>query len=129
MSDPEFDDIPGTIVFTAEQSRKGYQLNQFCMSLMKTENRERFHADERAYLADWSLTDEQTQAVIDRDFNRLLQLGGNVYFLSKIFASDGRSYVEAVSTMTGMSVEEYQAMMLAGGRSPDGWRSKSERPE
>lgn len=129
MSDPEFDDIPGTIVFTAEQSRKGYQLNQFCMSLMKTENRERFHADERAYLADWPLTDEQTQAVIDRDFNRLLQLGGNVYFLSKIFASDGRSYVEAVSTMTGMSVEEYQAMMLAGGRSPDGWRSKSERPE
>jgi protocatechuate 4,5-dioxygenase, alpha chain len=74
------------------------------------------------------MTEEQKQAVVDRDFNRMLELGGNVYFLSKIFASDGLSYVQAVSTMTGMSVEEYQAMMLAGGRSIDGWRSKSERP-
>jgi protocatechuate 4,5-dioxygenase alpha chain len=122
-----FDDIPGTTVFTAERSHRGYQLNQFCMSLMKAENRERFHADERAYLDEWAMTEEQKQAVLDRDFNRMLELGGNVYFLSKIFASDGLSYVQAVSTMTGMSVEEYQAMMLAGGRSPDGWRSKKER--
>jgi protocatechuate 4,5-dioxygenase, alpha chain len=124
-----FDDIPGTIVFTAEQSRKGFQLNQFCMSLMKPDNRDRFHADERGYLDEWPLSEEQKQAVLDRDFTRMLQLGGNVYYLSKIFASDGLSYVQAVSTMTGMSVEEYQAMMLAGGRSPDGWRSKSERAE
>ncbi len=122
-----FDDIPGTTVFTAERSHRGYQLNQFCMSLMKAENRDRFHADERAYLDEWAMTEEQKQAVLDRDFNRMLELGGNVYFLSKIFASDGLSYVQAVSTMTGMSVEEYQAMMLAGGRSPDGWRSKKER--
>ena len=121
------DDIPGTTVFTAERSHKGYQLNQFCMSLMKAENRERFHADERAYLDEWPMSEEQKQAVLDRDFNRMLALGGNVYFLSKIFASDGLSYVQAVSTMTGMSVEEYQAMMLAGGRSPEGWRSKKER--
>jgi len=73
------------------------------------------------------MTEEQKQAVIDRDFSRMLSLGGNVYFLSKIFASDGLSYVQAVSTMTDLTVEEYQAMMLAGGRSPDGWRSKSER--
>lgn len=124
-----FDDIPGTIVFTAEQSRKGFQLNQFCMSLMKPDNRDRFHADERGYLGEWPLSEEQKQAVLDRDFTRMLQLGGNVYYLSKIFASDGLSYVQAVSTMTGMSVEDYQAMMLAGGRSPDGWRSKSERAE
>lgn len=124
-----FDDIPGTIVFTAEQSRKGFQLNQFCMSLMKPDNRDRFHADERGYLDEWPLSEEQKQAVLDRDFTRMLQLGGNVYYLSKIFASDGLSYVQAVSTMTGMSVEDYQAMMLAGGRSPDGWRSKSERAE
>ena len=123
-----FDDIPGTTVFTAERSRQGYQLNQFCMSLMKAENRDRFHADERAYLDEWSMTEEQKQAVIDRDFSRMLSLGGNVYFLSKIFASDGLSYVQAVSTMTDLTVEEYQAMMLAGGRSIDGWRSVSERP-
>jgi protocatechuate 4,5-dioxygenase alpha chain len=124
-----FDDIPGTIVFTADQARKGFHLNQFCMSLMKPDNRERFHADERAYLDEWPLTEDQKQAILDRDFTRMLQLGGNVYYLSKIFASDGLSYVQAVSTMTGMSVPEYQAMMLAGGRNPDGWRSKSERPD
>ena len=122
-----FDDIPGTRVFTAKRARQGYWLNQFCMSLMKAANRERFKADQRAYLDEWPMTEEQRQAVLDRDFNRLLSLGGNVYFLSKIFASDGLSYVQAVSTMTGMSVEAYQAMMLAGGRSIEGWRSVSER--
>ena len=121
------EDIPGTTVFTAERSHQGYQLNQICMSLMTAENRDRFHADERAYLDEWPMSEEQKQAVLDRDFNRMLELGGNVYFLSKIFASDGLSYVEAVSTMTGMSVEDYKAMMLAGGRSPEGWRSKKER--
>jgi protocatechuate 4,5-dioxygenase alpha chain len=121
------DDIPGTTVFTAERSRQGYHLNQFCMSLMSADNRERFRADQRAYLDDWPMSEEQKQSVLDRDFQRMLDLGGNVYFLSKIFASDGLSYVQAVSTMTDMNVEDYQAMMLAGGRSPDGWRSKSER--
>tara|TARA_B000000460_G_C21357276_1_gene323840 strand:- start:243 stop:419 length:177 start_codon:yes stop_codon:yes gene_type:complete len=53
----------------------------------------------------------------------MLDLGGNIYFLAKIFSCDGLSFVQAVSTMTGMSVEDYQAMMNAGGRSPDGVRS------
>jgi protocatechuate 4,5-dioxygenase alpha chain len=123
----EFDDIPGTTVFTTERSQQGYQLNQFCMSLMKAANRERFKADEPAYLDEWPLTPEQKQAVLARDFNAMLAVGGNVYFLSKIFATDGLSYVQAVSTMTGMSVEEYQQMMLAGGRSIEGWRSLRER--
>jgi protocatechuate 4,5-dioxygenase alpha chain len=126
VDNSELDDIPGTTVFTAERSHLGYQLNQFCMSLMKADNRQRFKADERAYLDGWALSEEQKQAVIDRDYNGLLSLGGNIYFLSKIFATDGLSYVQAVSTMTGMSVEEYQAMMLSGGRSPDGWRSLTE---
>ena len=122
----EFDDIPGTRVFTARRARQGYQLNQFAMSLMKPENRERWKADEGAYLAEWKLTDEQKQAVLDRDYNKLLDLGGNIYFLSKIFSTDGKSFVQAVSTMTGMSLEDYQAMMLAGGRSPAGVRSTRE---
>jgi protocatechuate 4,5-dioxygenase, alpha subunit len=121
----EIDDIPGTTVFTADRARKGYHLNEFCMSLMKAENRDRFHADERAYLDEWPMTEEQKQAVLDRDYGKLLELGGNIYFLAKLFASDGLSYVQAVSTMTGMSVEEYQKMMLAGGRNIEGWRSKS----
>jgi protocatechuate 4,5-dioxygenase alpha chain len=126
VDNSQLDDIPGTIVFTAERSRIGFQLNQFCMSLMKAANRERFHADERAYLDEWPLSEEQKQAVLDRDYNRMLGLGGNIYFLAKIFASDGLSFVQAVSTMTGMTVDEYKAMMLAGGRPIEGWRSKSE---
>ena len=90
--DKEFKEIPGTIVFDAEQSRKGYWLNQFCMSLMKAENRARFKANERAYLDEWKLTEEQKQAVLDRDLNRMMALGGNIYFLSKIGATDGKSF-------------------------------------
>ena len=119
----EFDDIPGTRVFTARRARQGYQLNQFAMSLMKAENRERWKADERAYLDGWKLTAEQKEAVLTRDYNRLLDLGGNIYFLSKIFSSDGESFLQAVSTMSGMSLEDYSAMMVAGGRSPEGQRS------
>ena len=119
----KFEDIPGTRVFTAERAKKGYYLNQFCMSLMKPENRERFKADERAYLDEWPMSEDQKQAVLDRDYNRMLDLGGNIYFLAKIFATDGLSYLQAVSTMTGMSIEDYQKMMISGGRSPEGWRS------
>jgi protocatechuate 4,5-dioxygenase alpha chain len=123
----EFDDIPGTRVYTAARARKGYHLNQFAMSLMKPENRERWKQDERAYLDEWSMTEEQKQAVLARDYNRLLDLGGNIYFLAKVFSTDGLSFLQAVSTMTGMSVPEYQAMMNAGGRSPDGVRSIKEK--
>jgi protocatechuate 4,5-dioxygenase, alpha chain len=119
----KFEDIPGTRVFTAARAKKGYELNQFCMSLMKPENRERFKADERAYLDEWPMSEDQKQAVLDRDYNRMLDLGGNIYFLAKIFATDGLSYLQAVSTMTGMSIEDYQKMMISGGRSPEGWRS------
>ena len=119
----EFDDVPGTRVFTAERARRGFPLNQFCMSLMKPENRQRFKVGERAYLDEWPLTEAQKQAVLDRDYNAMLELGGNIYFLAKIFATDGLSYLQAVSTMTGMTVDDYQQMMVAGGRSPEGWRS------
>jgi len=119
----ELEDIPGTRVFTAARARQGYHLNQFAMSLIKPENRERWKAGERAYLDEWPLSDAQKEAVLARDYNRLLDLGGNIYFLAKVFSTDGQSFLQAVSTMTGMSVEDYQAMMNAGGRSPDGLRS------
>jgi protocatechuate 4,5-dioxygenase, alpha chain len=125
----QFSDIPGTTIFTIEKARAGFHLNQFCMSLRTEENRQRFHADERAYLDDWEMTEEQKRAVLDRDFQKMLDTGGNVYFLSKIFAAEGLSYVQAVSTMTDMNVEQYQAMMVAGGRNVEGWRSKKERGE
>jgi protocatechuate 4,5-dioxygenase alpha chain len=119
----EFDDIPGTRVYTAQRARQGYHLNQFAMSLMKAENRERWKADERAYLDEWPMTEDQKQGVLARDYNRLLDLGGNIYFLAKVFSTDGLSFLQAVSTMTGMKLEDYQAMMIAGGRSPEGARS------
>ena len=121
-----FEDIPGTRVFTAARARQGYHLNQFCMSLMKDENRQRFRADERAYLDDWAMTEEQKKAILTRDYNRAIDLGGNVYFLGKVFFTDGKSFIQAVGTMTGMSTEDYQAMMVAGGRSIEGNRSKRE---
>jgi protocatechuate 4,5-dioxygenase alpha chain len=93
------------------------------MSLMKPENRERWHASERAYLDQWPLSEDQKQAVLARDYNRMLDLGGNIYFLSKIFSTDGIPFAEACSTMTGMTFPEYRQMMLGGGRSPEGNRS------
>lgn len=120
-------DIPGTIVFDADQARRGYHLNQFCMSLMKPENRARFKADEQAYLEAWPMTPEQRAEVMARDYNKLISLGGNVYFLAKIFSTDGLSVQQAVSTMTGMTPEAYVQMMIDGGRSPDGNRRIGEK--
>ena len=111
-----YSDIPGTTVFDADMSRKGYHLNMFCMSLMKAANRERFKANERAYLDEWPMTEEQKQGVLARDYNRMISLGGNIYFLAKIFATDGKSFQHAAALMTGMAQEDYAKMMLAGGR-------------
>ena len=124
--DKPYADVPGTTIFDTDMARIGYHLNQFCMSLMKPENRERFKAGERAYLDEWPMTEAQKQAVLDRDYNAMLDQGGNIYFLAKIFATDGLSYLQAVSTMTSMNIDDYQQMMLSGGRSPEGWRSVKE---
>lgn len=121
-----FKDIPGTVVFDATQSRLGYHLNMFCMALMKAENRAAFKADERAYLQTFPMSEAQRQAVLDRDYNRMISLGGNIYFLAKIGATDGFSFQNLASKMTGVSEDEYRNMMIAGGRPVDGNRSKSE---
>ena len=117
-----YTDVPGTIIFDAEQSRKGYHLNQFCMSLMKADNRARFKANERAYLDEWPMTEDQKAAVLARDLNRCMALGGNIYFLAKIGATDGLSFQQMAGSMTGMTEEEYRHMMISGGRSPEGNR-------
>ena len=125
--DKPYLDIPGTTIFDAEQSRKGYWLNQFCMSLMSAENRARFKLDERAYLAEWPLTEAQRQAVLERDLNKAIAAGGNIYFLAKIGATDGKSFLQMAASMTGMSEGEYRAMMLAGGRAIEGNRVVGEQ--
>ncbi len=119
----DLDDIPGTTVFTMARSRQAYHLHKFCMSLMMADNRSAFKTDEAAYLDRFGMTADQKQAVLDRDFNRMIALGGNIYFLVKISSTDGWSVQRAVGTMTGMAVEDYAAMMIAGGRAPEGNRS------
>ncbi len=121
----EYEDIPGTFVFNAERSRQGYGINMFCMSLMKDENRKAFKANEAEYLKKFNLTPEQTDAVLKRDYNRMLELGGNIYFTAKLGATDGHSFRHLAATMTGATQEDYAAMMLKGGRSVEGNRSKS----
>jgi protocatechuate 4,5-dioxygenase, alpha chain len=120
-------DVPGTTIFDADQARVGYHLNMFCMSLMKAANRERFKANERAYLDEWPMTEAQKQAVLDRNYGRMVELGGNIYFLAKLFSTDGKSFQYAAASMTGMSQEEYAQMMLQGGRSPEGNRYIGEK--
>lgn len=115
-------DIPGTVVFDAAQSRRGYHLNQCCMSLMKAENRAQFKKDEGAYIDQWPMSAEQRSGLLARDYNKLISLGGNVYFLAKLFFTDEMSFEKAASLMTGMTQEDYRAMMIAGGRPIEGNR-------
>src|SRR3954451_125664 len=122
----EYDDLPGTVVFDAEQARRGYHLNMFCMSLMKAENRAAFKADERAYLDRYPMTEEQKQAILKRDWNGMLQLGGNIYFTAKLAATDGLSFQQIAAIMTGSTQAEYAQMMIKGGRPIEGNRSKSD---
>ena len=127
MTEKPYHDIPGTTLFDAEQSRLGYHLNMFCMSLMKAANREAFKADERAYLDRWKMTEAQKRAVLDRDWNGMIALGGNIYFTAKIAATDGLSFRQIAAMMSGVSEPEYAQMMLDGGRSIEGNRSKKDR--
>ena len=121
----EYDDIPGTFVFDAERSRQGYGINMFCMSLMKDENRKAFKADEAGYLKRFQLTPAQEDAILKRDYNRMLELGGNIYFTAKLGATDGHSFQHLAAVMTGSTQPDYAEMMLAGGRSVEGNRSRT----
>ena len=125
----EYDDIPGTTVFDAQRARQGYHLNQFLYSLMKAENRKAFLADEPGYLSQYKLTDAQKQAVMKRDWNTMLELGGISYALAKLAFTDEHSYQYMAAEMTGMTQQEYMDMMIKGGRSVEGWRSRKERGE
>ena len=126
MTEKEYDDIPGTFVFDADRSREGYHLNQFCISLRLQVNRDSFNEDEQAYLDSYPMTSEQRNAVLARDWNLLLELGGNIYYTSKLAANDGINFQNLAGRMTGMGVEAYREMMLKGGRSIEGNRTKSE---
>jgi len=126
MTQKDYDDIPGTFVFDADRSREGYWLNQFCISLRLEKNRDAMKADPEDYMARFAMTEDQKQAVRDRAWNRLLELGGNIYYTSKLAAFDGIVFQDLAAEMSHMSRDDYREMMLKGGRPIEGNRSKSE---
>lgn len=126
MTDKPYEDIPGTFVFDADRSREGYHLNQFCISLRLQVNRDAFNADEDTYLDRYPMSAEQRDAVKNREWNRMLELGGNIYYTSKLAANDGINFQDLAGIMTGMGRDAYREMMLSGGRKIEGNRYKSE---
>ncbi len=123
----DLEDIPGTTVFTTARSRQAYHLHRFCMSLMKAENRKAFKDNEAKYLQERfpELTPPQREAILKRQYNRLLELGGNIYFTAKLGATDGHPFQHLAALMTGSTQQDYADMMLRGGRSVEGNRSRS----
>ena len=126
MIHKDYEDIPGTYVFDADRSREGYHLNMFCISLRMQKNRDAFKADAEGYLDRFAMTPDQRQAVRDRNWNGMLALGGNIYYTSKLAANDGITFQDLAAMMTGMTRDDYRAMMVNGGRPIEGNRYKSE---
>ena len=125
----DYEDIPGTLVFDADRSREGYHLNMFCISLRLQANRDKFNAGEAAYLENYPMTSAQRQAVVNRDWNEMLRLGGNIYYTAKLAANDGIDFQKLAGIMTGMGNEAYRKMMVAGGRPIEGNRYSHEWDE
>jgi len=118
----DYDDIPGTYVFDGRRSRRGYALNKFLKSLNDADNREAFRSDESAYLDRFALDAGQREAVLGRDWLRLLEVGGNVYYTYKLAACDGMTFQDLAGKQTGMTPEDFARMMLDGGRPIEGNR-------
>ncbi len=125
----DYEDIPGTLVFDADRSREGYHLNMFCISLRLQANRDKFNAGEAAYLDNYPMTPAQRQAVVNRDWNEMLRLGGNIYYTAKLAANDGIDFQRLAGIMTGMGNDAYRQMMVAGGRPIEGNRYSHEWDE
>lgn len=70
--------------FDAEAAQRGYALNRMCYSLNSAENRKAYAADPAGYCARYGLSDEERDAALSRDKVRLLNAGGNMYFVMKL---------------------------------------------
>ena len=126
MTIRDYDDVPGTYVLDSRTYRQGYHLNMFLMRLNNAENRAQFAADEAGYLSQFKLTDAQKQAVLDREYLELLHLGANVYYAFKLISHDRKPPQVMYGKMSRpeLSFEEFQGMMLSGGRPIKGNRYK-----
>jgi len=129
VSQRDYDDIPGTYVLDSRSYRKGYNLNMFLMTLNKSVHRDEFASNEKVYIDKFNVSEEQKQAVINRDYLQMLKLGANVYYTFKLVSHDRLQPQLMYGKMSDpeLSFEEFQQMMLSGGRSIEGNRSKKEK--
>lgn len=112
----DYDDIPGTYVFNGEKSNQGYRINKMAFGFNDANNREEFARDMDAYCRKHGLNDEERQAVLDGDFLKLLQLGGNIYYLAKIAIFHGLSVQDAGAQMSAITTEEFKQRLLDNSR-------------
>ncbi len=109
-------DIPGTTLFDGEMARKGYALNKMCYSFNAADNRDAFLRDEDAYCAKYGLTGAQRDAVKSRNVLQLIAAGGNIYYLAKLAGILRLDVQDIGAQQTGMTKDEFKAMLLAAGR-------------
>jgi protocatechuate 4,5-dioxygenase alpha chain len=109
-------DIPGTIMFDGDQAQKGLALNRMCFSFNRADNRAAFLKDEDAYCDRYGLTEDQRAAVKSRDVLRMIEAGGNVYYLAKLAGIFGLNVQDLGAQQTNMSVNEFKAKLVAAGR-------------
>lgn len=97
-------------------SRRGYPINRLCESLRDEANRQRFRADEAAYCDEFRLSTEQKQAVLQREWTLMHELGASIFYTYKLAQLDKKSMQYLGGVFTGMSEEQFTAAMLSGGR-------------
>jgi protocatechuate 4,5-dioxygenase, alpha chain len=108
-------DIPGTTIFDGAQAQKGLALNRMCFSFNSAENRAAFLRDENGYCDRYALTDEQRAAVRSRNVLKMIEAGGNVYYLAKLAGIFGLGVQDIGAQQTGMSVEAFKSKLLSAG--------------
>ena len=109
-------DIPGTIMFDGTQAQKGFALNRMCFSFNSAKNRAAFLEDEDAYCRKFGLTEDQRAAVKSRNVLRMIEAGGNVYYLAKLAGIFGLNVQDLGAQQTGTTVDEFKAKLVAAGR-------------
>jgi protocatechuate 4,5-dioxygenase alpha chain len=107
--------IPGTPIFDGTEAQKGYALNKMCYSFNDAAAREEFLRDEDAYCEKFGLSAAQRAAVRKRNVLDLIASGGNIYYLAKFAGIFGWDVQDVGAQQTGMSVEDFKAMLVEAG--------------
>jgi protocatechuate 4,5-dioxygenase, alpha chain len=108
-------DIPVTTIFDGAQVQRGLALNRMCFSFNSADNRAAFLANEDAYCRKFGLNDEQRAAVKSRSVLKMIEAGGNVYYLAKLAGIFGLNVQDIGAQQTGMTVEAFKSKLQAAG--------------